>query len=843
VGRTDLPAGRLTFLFTDIAGSTKLLHTLGESRYADALAEHRRSLRVVFARHGGVEVDTQGDAFFVAFADTREAVAAATEGQAVLAGGPIKVRVGLHTGVPLRTEEGYVGIDVHRAARIAAAGHGGQVLLSAATAAFVGNDSPPLRDLGEHRLKDLTAPEHLYQVGDGEFPPLNALSASNLPVATTPFLGRRAELEALSVMLRDRSVRLISVTGPGGIGKTRLAVQAAAESSASFPGGLWWVPLASLRDATLVLISLARALGVREHEGADLADALAERLAGRRMLVLLDNAEHLLPALIAQVQWLLEASAGLTVLVTSRERLQMSSEHVFTVPPMNPADALAFFHAHAAATGLSLSPSDAVAALCERLDRLPLALQLAAARMRIFAPEQLLSRLSRRLELLKGGRDLDPRQQTLRATIEWSHDLLSPEEQVLFRRLAVFADGCTLAAAESVCGAEIDSLESLLDKSLLQRHDDAPEPRFWMLESIHGFAAEQLAASGDESDLRARHAIYFRELARRVETALTAGEPEEIPVSLLEADIDNLRVAVALGLEQRNVNLVQEITAALPIYWTDRGLYREGRTWLERALALDEEESDSRRRLMSALGTIAYSQGNHALAVRASDEAAALAMRLAGTTEHFQALKAQARAAGRRRESENAERLWREAFDAALATDNGVGISACRLSLVDLANEAGHHAHAEQLGLENLPFVRARGQTRCEAYTLTALGETSVYLGRLEDAAAYALAGTKRALQIGNASLAVFCLDIMAAALAHKDARRATTILGATDAARRTMGSVADAHEEAIRAKALEALRGAEVSIDIAWREGSTLTLESALELAAAETQVSSPAD
>jgi predicted ATPase/class 3 adenylate cyclase len=833
MGPKELPAGSVTFLFTDVEGSTKLLHALGERRYADALAEHRRLLRSAFTRHQGVEVDTQGDAFFVAFADTSEGVIAAAQAQAALSGGPIKVRMGLHTGVPLRTEEGYVGVDVHRAARIAAAGHGGQVLLSAATAALAGGDRLTLRDLGEHRLKDLAAPEHLYQLGDDQFPPLNTLSPSNLPVATTPFLGRQAELEALSAMLRDRSHRLVTLTGPGGIGKTRLALQAAAESTAAFPGGLWWVPLTSFRDAALVLPTLAQTLGIREEEGVGLTETLAERVAGRQMLILLDNAEHLLPALVPEVQWLVQASDGVTVLVTSRERLQMSSEHVVTVPPMSPVDALAFLQSRTAAVGISLSPSAVMDTLCARLDRLPLALQLAAARMRTLSPEQLLGRLSGRLDLLKGGRDLDPRQQTLRATIEWSHDLLSPEEQVLFRRLAVFASGCTLAAAEHICGADVDGLESLLDKSLLQRRDDAPEPRFWMLESIHDFAAERLAGSGEENTLQAHHALHFRSLAEEMAAALLAGEPEEIPVSLLEADIDNLRAAVTFGLERRDVKLVQEVTAALHIYWIDRGLYREGRAWLERALALDDEESDTRRRLLSALGTIAYSQGDHGLAVRASDEAAALAMRLVGTTERFQSLKTQARAASTRRESETAEALWRDALDAALAADNGVGISSCHLSLADLANEAGHHKRAEQLCLENLPFVRARGQTRCEAYTLTGLGETSVYLDRLEDAAAYALAGARRALQIGNASLAVFCLDIVAAAIAHKDARRAGTLLGATEAVRQAMGSVPDAHEEAIRARAIEQFRGLGAATDAAWQEGRALTLESALRLAA----------
>ena len=833
--RNDLPTGTVTFLFTDVEGSTKLLRALEEAGYAEALAEHRRVLRAAFARYGGVEVDTQGDAFFVAFPTAAGALAAAADALAALEDRPTKVRIGVHTGTPLLTDEGYVGVDVHRAARIAAAGHGGQVLVSAPTAALAASEGVTLLDLGEHRLKDLAAPERIYQLGDGVFPPLKSLSPSNLPVPATPFLGREPELERLSAMLCDAAVRVLTVAGPGGIGKTRLALQAAAESSAAFPDGLWWVPLAPLRDPALAPAALAQALGVREEEGVDLPRAITARLAGRRMLVLIDNAEHLLPALVDVVARLLESSEGLTMLVTSRERLQLAAEHVFPVPPMSSADAVAFFRERAAALGVPLDRSDTVEALCERLDRLPLALQLAAARLRIFTPEQLLERLSGRLDLLKGVRDLEPRQQTLRATIEWSHDLLTPDEQALFRRLAVFVGGCALEAAEAVCDADVDVLQGLVDKSLLQRRNDAPEPHFWMLEAIRDFAAERLAGSGEAQDLRARHALYFRTLAERMDAALRAGEPEEVAVSVLEAEIDNLRATVAFGLETGDVGLVREITASLPMYWIVRGLYAEARSWLDRALGLDDEEDDTRRRLLSALGTIAYGQGDHAVAVAASDEAASLAMRLGGATERFELLKEQAKAARMSGETETAEKLYQEALDAAIAADNGVGTSACRLTLAYLANKTRRHDRAEALLAENLPFVRARGQTRCEAYTLASLAETSVYRNRPQDAAEQALGGARRASQIDDNPLVAFGLDLFAAsAAARGDVRRAATILGATEAAREAMGVVPDEEEEAIRARALERLRRDRRVLEAAWAEGRALDLGSALELAAA---------
>jgi predicted ATPase len=587
--RAELPTGTVTFLFTDVEGSTKLLHSLGEHAYAEALADHRRLLRQACGRHGGVEVDTQGDAFFFAFGGAADALAAARESIAALEPGPIRVRIGVHTGTPLATDEGYVGVDVHRAARIAASGHGGQVLVSADTAAATGVDVA-LVDLGEHRLKDLAAAERIFQLGDATFPSLSTLSASNLPVPATAFLGREQELAALVDLLADPDVQGISVVGPGGIGKTRLAVQAAAEASTGFSGGVWWVALAPLTDPGDAFVELARALGVREREGVTLDDALHARLEGRRALILLDNAEHLLPTVASVAAQLLGLSSELKVLVTTRERLQLSSEHVFAVPTLAAPDAVALFRERAAAAGIAVDATDEVEELCERLDRLPLALQLAAARLRTFSPAQLLDRLAGRLDLLRTGlRDLEPRQRTLRATLEWSHELLSAEEQRLFARLSVFAGSHTLEAAEVVCGADADVLEAIADKSLVQLRD-GPTRRFWMLESIHAFAAEQLNGA---DDLRRRHAAYFRELAEQMGDELRAGEPEEGPVSVLAAEIDNLRSSVEFGLETGDDDLVRTITSSLPMYWIVHGLYSEGRAWLDRALALGDDESAS----------------------------------------------------------------------------------------------------------------------------------------------------------------------------------------------------------------------------------------------------------
>jgi predicted ATPase/class 3 adenylate cyclase len=511
--RTDLPQGTVTFLFTDVEASTRLLHDLGEDAYADALAEHRRTLRLVFQRHGGVEVDSQGDAFFVAFPTARGALEAATESMQELAASPIRVRMGIHTGTPLQTDEGYVGVDVHRAARIAASGHGGQVLVSSSTAAL--GEAERLRDLGEHRLEDLSAPERIFQMGEGEFPPLKSLSRTNLPIPATPFLGRRRELAEVLDLLARPEVRLLTLTGPGGTGKTRLALQAADAAADTYPDGVFWVPLSETRNAELVLESAAQALGARNE--------LADHIADKRLLLLLDNFEHVVGA-ADDLTALLGSCPNMQLLVTSRELLRVPSEQAYAVPPLEPEEGTELFLARARAADPGFVASAAVPELCARLEQLPLALELAAVRLRVLSPEQLLERLSERLDVLRAGRGVEPRQQTLRATIEWSHDLLNSEERALFRRLAVFAGGCTLESAEEVCDADLDTLQSLVDKSLVRvREGD----RFSILETIREYGAEQLEFSGEAEKLRLRHAEHFLALAEEAEPSMLGINPGE----------------------------------------------------------------------------------------------------------------------------------------------------------------------------------------------------------------------------------------------------------------------------------------------------------------------------
>ncbi len=585
----DLPSGTVTLVFTDIEGSTSLMTSLGDE-YADVLAEHRRILRDAFTKRGGIEVDTQGDAFFYAFTRAGDAVEAASEGQDGLAEGPVRVRIGVHTGEPLVAAEGYVGIDVHRAARIAAAAHGGQVVISQTTRDLVDSD-PGLRDLGVHRLKDLTAPERLYQLGDTEFPPLRTLDATNLPVTASPLLGREQELEQLVTLLTE-GPRLVTVTGPGGTGKTRLALQVAAELVGTFLDGVFWVPLAGLTDPELVLPEIARMLPARD-------DLLGYLRGKQQLLLLLDNFEHLLAA-APDLASLLTAADGLRVIVTSRAPLRIFGEREYPLEPLPPHDAVTLFLERARGVGKDLVPDPTIESICRRLDGLPLAIELAAARTKLLSPEALLERLDRALSLLTGGaRDAPERQRTLRATIEWSHDLLDEESKRLFARLSVFLGSFPLEAAEEVCYADLDAVAALVDLSLLK---PIAEDRFLMLETIREYAAEKLEGSGEADELRSRHANAFRSLAaecygRRVDAEAECSER-------LESDHDDLRAALE-WLAAHDPDAELELAGALGWFWLSRSHLHEGRRRLTDALARSRAEGSVRAVALTAVGGIA----------------------------------------------------------------------------------------------------------------------------------------------------------------------------------------------------------------------------------------------
>jgi predicted ATPase/class 3 adenylate cyclase len=601
--RSDLPSGTVTFLFSDIEGSTRLLEQLGSERYAGALADHRQVMRNAFEQHGGVEVDTQGDAFFAAFISADDALAAAADIGRALSDGPIRVRIGIHTGVPLLGPEGYVGPDVHRGARIGAAAHGGQVVLSSATRSELTDDRFGLIELGEHRLKDFPTAVPLFQLGSASFPPLRTISNTNLPRPASPLLGREREVTEIGALLRD-GIRLLTLTGPGGIGKTRLAIESAGELVGEFKAGVFWVPLAPLQDPALVSATIGATLGAKDGPAAHIGE--------REMLLVLDNFEQVIDA-APDLAVLVETCPRLRVIATSRERLRVRGEREYAVPPLAEPDAVALFVERA-----QLSADETVRQLVQRLDNLPLAIELAAARASVLTPAQILERLSKRLDLLRGGRDAEARQQTLRATIDWSYDLLNRDEQPLFARLAVFRGGWTLDAAEEVCEADLDVIASLVDKSLVRKRDD----RFAMLETIREFAAEKLEQSGHADAARRRHAHFFLALAEEAEPHLKA-HPEPW-LDRLDADHDNLRAACDYASDVGDASVVLRFAGSLYRFWYMRGYLSEGRARLVAALGMPGGEPVQRAKALEGAAVMAMEAGRIDEGAQLAREAEAL---------------------------------------------------------------------------------------------------------------------------------------------------------------------------------------------------------------------------
>jgi predicted ATPase/class 3 adenylate cyclase len=655
---SDLPTGTVTFLFTDIEGSTRLLQELGDG-YRAVQDRHGELARTAIRSHRGHEVRTEGDSFFVAFRSAPDAVRAAVDAQLGLAGAawphgtPIRVRMGLHTGEGVLGGGDYIGIDVNRAARIAAAGHGGQVLLSDATRVLVEDALPEgvgVRDLGRHALKDFDEPRHLFGLLieglPDDFPPIRTAVRSgraSLPAPRTSFVGRERELEEIGDLLGD--VRLLTLTGPGGTGKTRLALRAAADQVDRVEDGVVFVDLSAVTDPELVPSTIATTMGVSLDAGAAIVDSLAGHLRDRETLLLLDNVEQVVEA-APIVDRLLNDAPRLRVLATSRVPLHLSGEHEYLVRPLplpdperpeletlTTCESVMLFVERAAAVrrgfGVDEENAASVAEIVRRLDGLPLAIELAASRAKLLSPQALLERLDRRLPLLTGGpRDLPERQRTLRAAIEWSHDLLEALERRLFARLAAFRGGWTLDAAEEVGGPElevdvVDGLGSLVDKSLVrQRETPDGEVRFRMLETIHEFAAEQLEESGEEEEIRRRHAEYLRDLAEEAEPHLM-GEGQFRWLERLEREHDNVRAALDWAETVDEAETALRTAAAIWRFWQLRGHLTEGRARLERILALpgSATRSASRARALGALGGIAYWQGDYAVIESLYEEA------------------------------------------------------------------------------------------------------------------------------------------------------------------------------------------------------------------------------
>jgi predicted ATPase/class 3 adenylate cyclase len=661
----ELPTGTITFVFTDIEGSTRLTQQLGAA-WPPLLERHRQIARKSWAQHHGVEVGTEGDSFFVVFTSATAAVQAAVQTQRDLAAEPwpedavIRVRIGLHTGEGQLSGGSYAGLDVHRAARIAHAGHGGQVLLSAATTALVEGALPEgvtTQDLGEYRLKDLSRPEHISElVIDGlphEFPPLQTLDAvrNNLPSQLTSFLGRRRELtDALGLLAEGR---LVTLTGPGGTGKTRLALQTAAMAADRYADGVFFVALGTVTNPSLVLPTMAQTLGLATPGGHP-KERLASYLAPKNVLLVLDNLEQVIDA-GPDIADVLRLAPHTSVLATSRSALRVYGERELPVPSLavpdlgrlpvlgelSTIDAVALFVERARGVRpdfqLTEGNASAVAEICARLDGLPLAIELAAARVRVLSPEAIASRLDRRLALLSGGaRDLPARQQTLRGAIEWSHDLLGEDDRRFFARFSVFAGGATLTAVESVLfepdrSAEaFDAVESLLDKSLLRREPlpDA-EPRFTMLETIREFAREKLQERDETDQMSERHTAWVVEFAEH-EAASVLGTERRTALDHLESEHDNIRAALSWAIDSGRDELALRIFSATWRFWQTRGFLAEARGMADRITALPHaaDHPEAWVNALEAAGGIAYWQGD----LRASKQWYARALELERAT-------------------------------------------------------------------------------------------------------------------------------------------------------------------------------------------------------------------
>ncbi|MDQ3874764.1 MAG: NB-ARC domain-containing protein [Actinomycetota bacterium] len=746
----DLPTGTVTLLFTDIEGSTRLLEQLG-SEYEQALAEHRRLIRAAVSQHEGVEVDTQGDAFLCAFSRASDAVRAAANAQRALASTPVRVRMGVHTGEPARAEEGYVGVDLHRGARVMAAGHGGQVLLSQATRDLLREeelDGIGLRDLGEHRLKDLSQPQRLFQLLvaglPSEFPPPRTLEnrPTNLPVQPTPLVGRDRELAEVASLLRREDVRLLTLTGPGGTGKTRLALQAAAELVEAYPDGVWFVNLAALTDHELVVPTIAQTLGLKEHPGESILDTVSAHVADKELLLLLDNFEQVAEAAPPLAQLLARAREP-KLLVTSRAPLHLSAEREYAVRPLADEEAHALFaeRAQAAKASFSLDGNrPLVAEICRRLDNLPLAIELAAARIKLLPEKALLDRLDQRLRLLTGGaRDLDERQRTLRAAIEWSHNLLSEEEQTLFRRLAIFSGGRTLEAIEVVSNSagELDVLEgvaSLVDKSLIRQEEtEEGEPRFVMLETIHEYARERLEESGEADELGRRHAEYFLALAEEAEPEFL-GHNQSRRLREFDAELDNLRAALQWGLDAGEPELALRLATALSDYWDATGKSGEALRWvtigLARAPAIGGE---LRARALLAAGTAAVRMSDGDAGERFLEESVALFREFADPSGQARSLFRLARSLELRGELERADLLADEAIELARAAGD-------HFALRSALNQKGTSA------LERVDYEQARALFEEAAAVGERVGDArNATIARINVAEAMLLAGDSQA--------------------------------------------------------------------------------------------------
>jgi len=760
------PTGTVTFLFTDIEGSTRMWERSPQAMQG-ALARHDEILRDVIEERGGYVFKTVGDAFCCAFPTAPEALEAALKTQRTLFAeewgetGSLRVRMALHTGAAEERGGDYFGPPVNRVARLLSAGHGGQVLLSLATQELVRDELPQgteLRDLGERRLKDLFRPEHVFQVIAADlpssFPPLKTLEArlNNLPSQPTPLVGREREVGEIAERLRSEELRLLTLTGPGGTGKTRLALQAAADLLEKFEDGVFFVALATVTDPALVASAISQPLGVKESGDQLLEESLKSYLREKHLLLVLDNFEQVLEG-APVVGELVAACPKLKVLATSRIPLRLYGEQEYSVPPLALPDprvlppvkvltqyeAVRLFVERARAVKADFEVTNenapAVAEICARLDGLPLAIELAAARVRLLSPQAMLTRLGNRLKLLKGGpRDLPTRQQTLRGTIDWSYELLEEEEKTLFGRLSVFSGGRTLEAIEEICDPEgeldaLEGVESLLEKSLLRREEGPNgESRFVMLETVHEYAREKLEESGEAEEIKRAHAEFFLALAEEAELELK-GQDQLEWLERIEAEHDNFRAALSWSLERGDAELGLRLGGSLWWFWLVRGHLSEGRRWLEEALAKDVRAAvpkPVRARVLTGAGRLLVEQGDCEAGTTLLEESMAAFRQVRHNQALAEAVDNLGIARAYQGDLERANALFEESLELYREAGDGWGIAEILNNLGLIAGAQGQIDGARVLLEESLKVRRELGDKRGIVMSLINLAELAL---------------------------------------------------------------------------------------------------------------------
>jgi predicted ATPase/class 3 adenylate cyclase len=866
------PSGTTTFLFTDIEGSTDLLRRLGESQYARVLSEHRRLLRGICHREGGREIGSQGDGLFMAFARARDAVAAAVAAQLALlehswpeGAGP-RVRMAIHTGEPAMAAGEFVGLDLHRAARICDAGHGGQILVSATAGSLIEGRlaaQVTLRNLGSHRLRDLQQPEQLFQVVHPdlpqEFPALRSLETSpnNLPRQLTSFVGRERELGNVKRLLSATSILML--TGTGGCGKTRLALAAAADLIKTYADGVWFVELAALGEPGLVVNTVASALGVRTAPAATLENALTSYLRPRTLLLVLDNCEHLSGACADLVKTLTSSCPRLRILATSREPLGVPGETVWQVPslslpaseePLSVKDLMQYeaprlFVERAAAVrpGFAPTPQDAgpIAAICRHLDGIPLAIELAAARMQVLSVNQIAARLNERFRLLTGGgRTAVQRQRTLRGALDWSYDLLSEKERALMRRLAVFAGTWTLEAAEAVCSGDgverseiLDLLAQLVSKSLVLMNTQDGQARYRMLETVRAYGRERLDEANEGARTRAGHLQWYLRLTEQAESELS-GADQVMWLSRLEAEYDNFRAALEWSkLDGSSGEPGVRLAQRLWQLWLVRGDYGEGRMWLETMLSRYRVPDSLRAKALRDAGFAAWRQGDSDGSIRLCTEALGLFRDLGDQAGVGGAIYLLACVALYRGELERAKALHLESLALRRKVGDKRRIAMSLNSLGEVARVEGDYAGARAAYEESLDLARAAEDGRAIINALSNLGFVSLHEGDHVSAAKFFEEGLGSASQLGyKLAIATQIAGLGGVAASRAEYVRAARLFGAAETLLSSLGASLATPDRAQYDRCVEATRAAldETSLAKALAEGRAMTAHEATE-------------